>query len=62
MASTEAMPLFKPLNQIFLPYPCMYEIVLGSLLVGMLAVDGFIEADCLADLVDFHGRKRIDDA
>jgi hypothetical protein len=31
----------------------MNEVVRGRILIGMLAVDGFIETDCLADLVDF---------
>ena len=40
----------------------MNEIVLGSLLVGMFAVDGFIEAYRLAQFVDFHGGEAIDDS
>ena len=34
----------------------------GTLFVGVLSVDGFIETDLLAHLADFHRRKPIDDA
>jgi hypothetical protein len=37
-------------------------VVPWKLLVGMFAVDGFIEAYFLAHFVDFHRREHIDDS
>jgi len=62
MPTSQAMPFQSHLIIVALAYTGMNEIVLGSLLVGMFAVDGFIEAYRLAQFVDFHGREAIDDS